>query len=151
MMGDDTSDTFMMRGLIRGVLQALIVGVIATAVSLAIYRLLMVPRLPGWQQVPVIWWAFAFSPYLAAIVLLGHILERARYALINGLGLTLGSWSTTAILSRIGTSTAAATPDNPAAIWATVGGLIAGTLTATAAILLAYGTGIFIRRRRTGA
>lgn len=138
-----------MRGLARGAVQAVVVGIVATAISLAIYRLLMVPRLPGWQQVPALWWALAFSPYLAAIVLLGHILERARYALSNGLGLTLGSWATTAVLSRLSAAPGAATFTDPATFWATLGGLIAGTLTATSAILLAYGTGILIRRRRS--
>lgn len=138
----------MLRGLVRGALQAVVVGVIATAISLAIYRLLMVPRLPGWQQVPVLWWAFAFSPYLAAIVLLGHTLERARFALTNALGFTLGSWATTAVLARLTASGGAITPEDPGAFWATLGGLIAGTLTATAAILLAYGTGTYLRKRR---
>jgi hypothetical protein len=136
------------RRLSRGVLYAFLAGIIASAVSVAIYRGLIVPRLPGWQQVPALWWALVFCPYLAAIVVLGHILESAWFALPNGLALTLGSAATTAVVSRLAASGGAPDAGDPAQFWAVLGGVIAGTLTATAGILLAWGTDGFFRRRR---
>ncbi len=138
----------MFQRLVRGFVRAFLAGVIATAISLAIYRGLIVPRIPGWHEVPPQWWALAFSPYLAAIVVLGQILESPFFALTNGLALTLGSAATTAVWSRLTSGGEATGPVDAPTFWAVLGALIAGTLIAATAIFLAWGTAEFLRRRR---
>jgi len=47
----------------------------AAAVALAdlvLYQALIVPRLPGWQVVPLVWWALVFAPVGIAILVVGR-------------------------------------------------------------------------------
>ncbi len=61
------------------------VGVGAWALSEAIYRFAIVPRLPGWNPVPLRWWVVQLSPLVVAVAFAGLVSPTLREAVKSGL------------------------------------------------------------------
>jgi len=69
---------------------AMSAGAVGTSVGrFVVYRGLIIPRLPGWVEVPLGWWALAFASFIVAIVM-ATIWRREKWFLIGAFA-SLGS------------------------------------------------------------
>ena len=61
---------------------------LAAAVALAdlvLYQMLIVPRLPRWQSVPLVWWALVVAPVVLVILVVGSRAKNLADVFSSGL------------------------------------------------------------------